>query len=90
MRDCVALWRVFLAAFGILPVLARPVPRCQLAGRVAVTPMPSSEALAPCWIALLDGHLGIAIADGLALTTLASSDYELLWASRGTPWAVTG
>jgi len=86
----VALWRVFLATFGILPVLARPVPRCQLARRVAVTPVPSSEALAPCWIALLDRHLGIAVADGLALTALASPDYELLWSSRGTPWAVAG
>ena len=51
--------------------------------------MPSSEALAPCWIALFDGHLGIAVADGLALATLASPYYKLLWSSRCTPWAVT-
>ena len=90
MRDCVALWRVFLATFGILPVLARPVPCCQLAWWLAVTPVPSPKATPTVWIALLDGHLGIAVADSLALTTLASSDYELLWSSRGTPWAVAG
>ena len=90
MRDCGALWRVFLATFDISPVLAGPVPCCQLAGRVAVTPVPSSEATPAVWIALLDRHLGIAIADCLALTTLASPDYELLWSSMGTPWAVTG
>jgi len=84
----VALWRVFLATFGILPVLARPVSCCQLARRVAVTPVSSSEAAPAGWVALFDGHLGIAIADCLALTTLASPDYELLRSSRGTPWAV--
>ena len=72
LLDSDRLWRVFLATFGILPVLTRPVPCCQLAGRVTITPVPSSEALASIWIALLDGHLGIAIADGLALTALAS------------------
>ena len=88
MRDCVALWRVFLATFGILPVLAAPMSRCQLAGRLAITPMPSSKAAPARWVALFDGHLGISVADSLALTTLASPDYELLWSSRGTPWAV--
>lgn len=79
-----------MATFGILPVLAGPVPCCQLAGGVAITPVPSPEATPAVWIAFLDGHLGIAVADGLALTTLASPDYELLWSSRGAPWAVTG
>ena len=87
--DCERFRALFLATFGILPVLARPIPRCQLAGRVAIAPMSSSEAPTPCWIALLDGHLGIAIADCLALTTLARPDNELFWSSRGAPWAVT-
>jgi len=73
----------------LAPIAATPVTGGGFSGRATITPMPSSEALAPCWIALLDGHLGIAVADGLALTTLASPDYELLWSSRGTPWAVT-
>ena len=86
LLDSDRLWRVFLATFGILPVLAAPIPRCQLAGRVAITPMPSSEATPAVWIALLDGHLGVSVADGLALTTLASPYYELLW----SPWSPSG
>jgi len=72
LLDCGALWRVFLATFGILPVLTRPVPCCQLARRVAVTPVPSSKATPAGWVALLNRHLGVAIADSLAFTALAS------------------
>ena len=90
LRDCVALWRVFLATFGILPVLAAPMPCCQLAWRLGVALMPSPKAPAPVWIALLDCHLWIAVADGLAFTTLAGTHYKLLWSSRCTPWAVAG
>ena len=79
-----------MATFGILPVLARPVPRCQLAWRVAITPVPSPEALAPCWIALLDRHLGIAIADGLALTTLARAYTKFLRFSWCSNWPIAG
>ena len=71
-----------------LPIAATPVAGGGLGWWFRVTLMPSSETLAPIWITLLDRHLGIAIADCLALTTLASPDYELLWSSRGTPWAV--
>ena len=88
LLDFRALWRVFLATFGILPVLAAPMPGCQLAWRLAITPVPSPKAPAPVWIALLDSHLGIAVADGLAFATLAGSHYKLLWSSRCTPWAV--
>ena len=88
LRECVALWRVFLATFGILPVLAAPMPSCQLAGRLGVALMPSPKAPAPVWIALLDSHLGIAVSDGLAFTALAGTHYKLLWSPRCTPWAV--
>ena len=88
LLDFGALWRVFLATFGILPVLAAPMPSCQLAGRLGVALMPSPKASAPVWITLLDSHLGIAVSDGLAFATLAGSHYELLWSSRCTPWAV--
>ena len=90
LSDCGALWRVFLATFGILPVLAAPMPCCQLAGRLGVALMPSPKASAPVWIALLDSHLGIAVSNGLAFTALAGTHYELLWSSRCTPWAVAG
>ena len=89
LSECVALWRVFLATFGILPVLAAPMPSCQLAGRLGVALMPSPKAPAPVWIAFLNGHLGIAIADGLTFTTTTSTHYKLLWSSRCTPGAVT-
>ena len=72
LLDFDALWRVFLDAFAILPVLAAPMPSCQPAWRLAVTPVPSPKATPAVWIAFLDGHLGIAIADGLAFATLAS------------------
>ena len=88
LLDFRALWRVFLATFGILPVLAAPMPSCQLAGRLGVTLMPSPKAPAPVWVALLDGHLGISVADGLAFTALAGSNYKFLWPTRCTPWAV--
>ena len=90
LLDFGALWRVFLATFGILPVLAAPMPCCQLAGRLGVTLMPSPKATPTVWIALLDGHLGIAVSNGLTFATLAGSHYKLLWSSRCTPWAVAG
>ena len=86
--DCERFRAFFLATFGILPVLAAPMPSCQLAGRLGVALMPSPKASAPVWITLLDSHLGIAVSDGLAFATLAGSHYELLWSSRCTPWAV--
>lgn len=52
--------------------------------------MPSSEATPTIWIALLNGHLGIAVADNLALPVLTGADYEFARLSRCTPWAVTG
>ena len=88
LLDFRALWRVFLATFGILPVLAAPMPSCQLAGRLGITLMPSPKATPTVWIALLDCHLWIAVADGLAFTTLAGTHYKLLWSSRCTPWTV--
>ena len=72
------------------PVLATPVPSSQLARRVAVTLMPSPKATPAVWIALLDGHFGVSVADCLALTALAGSDYKLFWSPRGAPRAVTG
>ena len=90
LLDFRALWRVFLATFGILPVLAAPMPSCQLAGRLGVTLMPSPKASAPVWIALLNSHLGISVADGLAFTPTTSSHYELFWSSRCPSWAVAG
>ena len=64
------------------------MPSCQLAWGLGVTLMPSPKAPAPVWIALLDGHLGIAVSNGLAFTTLAGSHYELLWSSRCPSGAV--
>ena len=52
--------------------------------------MPSSEAPTAVWIALLNGHLGIAIADNLALPILTGADYKFLALARCTPRAVTG
>ena len=52
--------------------------------------MPRSEALTPCWIAFLYGHLGVAVADNLALTILTSADYELTRLTRCTSGAVAG
>ena len=71
------------------PVLTTPVPSRQLTRWIAVTLVPSSETLAPSGIALLNSHFGVAVADCLALTALASSDYKLFRSPRGTPWAVT-
>ncbi len=82
LLDSDRLWRVFLATFGILPVLATPIPRCQLAGRVAITSMPSSKATPAGWIALLNGHLGVAVADNLALPILTGADYEFTRLTR--------
>ena len=71
------------------PVLATPVPSSQLTRRVAVTLVPSPKATPAVWIALLNGHFGVSVADCLALTALASADYELFRSPRGTPRAVT-
>ena len=90
LLDFEALWRVFLDTFAILPVFAAPMPSRQLAGWLGITLMPSSEAPAPIWIALLNRHLGIAIADGLAFTALAGSHNELFSPSRCPARAVTG
>lgn len=79
----------FWLPLAYLPVLAAPMPRCQLAGRLGITLMPSPEATPAGWIALLDGHFWVSVADGLALTALAGSYHKLLALSRCTPWAVT-
>jgi len=50
--------------------------------------MPSSEAPTAVWIALLNAHLGVAVADGLALPILTGADYKFTRLSRCTPWAV--
>ena len=71
------------------PVLTRPVPSRQLARRVAVTFVPSPKAAPAVWIALLNGHFGVSVADCLALTILTGTDYELFRPPRGTPRAVT-
>ena len=52
--------------------------------------MPSPKAPPTGWIAFLNGHLGIAVADNLALTILACADYKLARLARGTPRAVAG
>lgn len=88
LLDSDRLWRVFLATFAILPVFAAPVPSCQLARRLAITPVPSPKAPPTGWIAFLNGHLGISVTDGLAFTSLAGSHHKLLWSSRCAPWAV--
>ena len=64
------------------------MPSCQLAGRLAVTPMPSPKATPAVWITLLDSHLWIAVADSLTFTTATSTHHKLLWSSRCTPGAV--
>lgn len=88
LLDFRALWRVFLATFGILPVLAAPMPSCQLAGRLGITLMPSPKATPTVWIALLNGHLGIAVADGLAFTTLACTNPKFFRFSWGSDWPI--
>jgi hypothetical protein len=88
LLDSDRLWRVFLATFGISPVLAAPMPSCQLAGRVAVALMPSPKASAPIWIALLDGHFGIAVSDCLAFTTLACTNPKFFRFSWGSDWPI--
>jgi len=88
--DCERFRAFFLATFGILPVFAAPIPRCQLARRLTVTPVPSSKATPAVWIALLDRHLGVAIADGLAFATLASAYTKFLRFSWCSDWSIAG
>ena len=52
--------------------------------------MPSSEAPTAGWVAFLDRHLGIAVADNLALPVLTGAYYKFARLPRGTPWAVAG
>ena len=52
--------------------------------------MPGSKATPTLWIALLDRHLGVAVADGLALPILTRSDYKFTRLSRCTPGADAG
>ena len=40
--------------------------------------MPSPKALAPSWYGLLNGHLGVAKADGLGLAVGARPNLKLL------------
>jgi len=47
--------------------------------------MPSPKATPALWIALLDGHLGVAVADNLALPILTCADYEFTRLARCTP-----
>ena len=50
--------------------------------------MSSSEATPAVWIVLLDRHLGIAVADNLALPILTGADYKFTRLSRCTSGAV--
>ena len=88
LLDCVRFRAFFWATFAILPVFATPMPSRQLVRRLGVALMPSPKATPTVWIAFLDSHLGIAVADGLAFTALAGTHHKLLWSSRCTPWAV--
>ena len=88
MLDFEASWRVFLATFGILPVFAAPMPSCQLAGWLTITPMPSPKAAPTRWVILFNAHIWISVADNLTLTILARSDHKLLTLSRCAPGAV--
>ena len=48
--------------------------------------MPSPKATPAGWIALLNAHLGISVADDLALTARTGADYKLLrstWSPAG-------
>ena len=49
----------------LLPVLTGPVPCRHLAGRLAVTSMPSPEATSAVWVGLLNCHLWVTVSDGL-------------------------
>jgi len=80
----------FWLPLAYLPVFAAPIPRCQLAGRLGITPMPSSKATPAVWIALFDGHFGIAIADGLTFATLASAYTKFLRFSWCSDWPIAG
>ena len=88
MLDFGAFWRVFLDAFAILPVFATPMPCCQLAGWLTITPVSSSEAAPTRWVVLFNAHIWIAVSDNLALPILTRSDHKLLTLSRCTPRAV--
>lgn len=88
LLDFEASWRVFLATFAILPVFAAPMPCCQLAGWLTITPVSSSKATPTRWVIFFDGHIWIAISYNLALPILARSDNKFLALSRCTPWAV--
>ena len=72
----------------LLPVLAAPMPSCQLARRLAVTPMPSPKATPAVWIALFDGHFGVAVTNNLALPVLTGADYKFTRLSRRTPGTI--
>ena len=50
--------------------------------------MPRPKATPAVWITLLDGHLWIAIADGLAFTTLASANSKFFRFSWGSDWPI--
>ena len=52
--------------------------------------MPSSEAPTAGWVALFNRHLGVSVADNLALSVLARTDYKFTRFPRCAPWAVAG
>jgi len=52
--------------------------------------MPSPEASAPVWVALLDGHFGVTIANRLGFAVLTGTHHELLGTTRSAPGAITG
>ena len=52
--------------------------------------MPSPKALPTGWYGLLNGHLGVAKADGLGLAARAGSHHKLLSRTWSAPWAVAG
>jgi len=50
--------------------------------------MPSSEAAPAGWVALFDGHLGVSVADNLALPILTGADYKFTRLTRCPSGAV--
>ena len=68
-----------------LPIAATPVAGGGLGWWFRVAVMPSSKATPALWIALLDCHLGVAVADNLALPILTCADYKFARLSRCTP-----
>ena len=50
--------------------------------------MPSPKATPAGWVALFNGHLGVSVADNLALSILTGADYKFTRLSRCASGAV--